>query len=76
MNLLTNSMERLTNMLVNCDTKLKAYGVEPYGQRELTDREQRDRIKNMSENDLLALIEQHGVQEVNAWLNKYWRENG
>lgn len=75
MNVLTNSMNRLTKMLTNTDTKLKEYGVEPYGQKELTDREQRERIKNLTRGELFDLINQYGEKPVNDWLNRYWEEN-
>lgn len=75
MNLQTNAMERLTKMLVDCDTKLKTYGVEPYGMRKLTDKEQRERVKNMTPGELESLIVEYGEAPVNKLLNKYWQED-
>ena len=74
MNLATESMQKLTHILYNTDAKLKEWGKEPYGTRKLTAAQQRERIKNMTPQDLMALIDEHGEQEVNAWLSKYWRE--
>lgn len=75
MNLMTNSMNRLTKMLINTDHKLKGMGVEPYGQVKLTDKEQRERIKNMTAGDMESLIVKYGEPAVNKFLNKYWRED-
>lgn len=74
MNFLTNSMNRVTKMLMNVDGKLKDYGKEPYGVRKLTPQEQRERIQNMSPEELYGLIQEHGVDSVNQWLQKYWQE--
>ena len=72
MNIATNSLQKLTQMLVNADRKLKEYGKEPYGQRKLTDREQRERVENLTQEELMAMIEEHGVESTNEWLSKYW----
>ena len=47
---------------------------EPYGLRKLTPKEQRDRFENLTSEELMAMIEQHGEDEVNAWLQKFWKE--
>lgn len=75
MNLMTNAMEKLTKMLVNTDSKLKGYATEPYATKKLTPGEQREKIKNMTSGELLALINERGIDAVNEWLNKYWRED-
>jgi len=74
MNLITLSMEKLTKMLKQTDAKLKEYGAEPYGQRRLTDKEQRERIQNLTQQELLTMIDQYGPEDVNKMLNKYWKE--
>lgn len=71
---MTNTMQRLTKMLLNTDEKLKQMGTEPYGVRKLTAKEQRERIANMTPQEMTNLIKEHGIEEVNDWLNKYWRE--
>ena len=74
MNLATNTMEKLTKMLDNTDAKLKEYGKEPYGVKKLTHVEQRKSIENLTTPELLSMIDQYGVEDVNAWLQKYWKE--
>ena len=61
-------------MLVNTDQKLKDMGIEPYGKRKLTAKQQRERIKNLTPGELWQMIQEHGEDEVNALLQKYWQE--
>ena len=74
MNLGTTVMEKMTAMLRATDSKLKEFADEPYGTTKLTAAQQRQRIKNMTPQELNQLINQYGVDDVNAWLNKYWKE--
>jgi len=71
MNPATNSMEKLTQMLRNTDTKLKEMGKTPYGARKATEKEQRDMFENLTESKLIDLIERYGEDKVNTWLNKF-----
>ena len=75
MNILTSAMNKMTKMMIQTDAKLKEYGSEPYGQRKLTDKEQRDKVANLTSQELMAMIEEHGREDVNAWLQKYWKED-
>jgi len=75
MNAATNSMNRLTKMLLHIDDKLKGMGTEPYGQRKATAKEQQDRVQNLTSQELLAMIDQRGAESVNEWLQKYWKED-
>ena len=74
MNAATNSMNRLTKMLFNIDDKLKKMGTEPYGRRKATAKEQKDRVQNLTSQELLTMIDQHGAESTNEWLQKYWKE--
>lgn len=74
MNILTSAMNKMTKMMIQTDAKLKEYGAEPYGQRKLTDKEQRDKVANLTSQELMTMIEEHGREDVNKWLNKYWKE--
>ena len=74
MNIATNSMLKLTKMLLNTDAKLKEMGTEPYGTRKATPKEQRERVKNLTEGELMAMIDEHGIEDVNVWLRKFWKE--
>ena len=71
MNILTNSMERLTKMLTLTDAKLKEMGKEPYGVRKLTPREQKEKFDNLTPGELWKMIDEQGPDEVNAWLSKF-----
>ena len=71
MNILTNSMERLTKMLTLTDAKLKEMGKEPYGIRELTPREQKEKFDNLTPGELWKMIDEQGPDEVNEWLSKF-----
>ena len=71
MNLLTESMERLTKMLVNTDSKLKGMATLPYGTRKLSSSEQRKNYENLTQEQLMDMLEEHGVDSVNAWLSRF-----
>jgi len=71
MNLLTNSMERLTKMLLQTDAKLKTMGAEPYGVRKTTQAEQRQMYQNLTPDQLFQMIDKYGTAEVNKWLRKF-----
>lgn len=75
MNIMTNAMERVTQMLLEQDAKFKKYGVEPYGVRQLTAKEQREKFENLTPQELKSMVEQYGQDEVNAWLQKFWKED-
>ena len=74
MNILTESMEKLTKMLVNTDQKLKGMATLPYGTRKLSSYEQRKRFESLTPEDVAQMIEQYGVNETNAYLNKYMED--
>ena len=74
MNILTNSMNRLTKMLTLTDDKLKEMGKEPYGTRKATPKEQRQMYENLTEGQLYGMVEKHGQDAVNKWL--YRMEQG
>lgn len=71
MNILTNSMERLTKMLTLTDAKLKEMGKEPYGIRKLTPREQKEKFDNLTPGELWKMIDEQGPDEVNKWLSRF-----
>lgn len=74
-NIMTNAMNKMTKMLIQSDAKLEEYGSEPYGQRKLTDKEQREKVENLTPQEFMAMIEEHGQEDVNKMLNKYWKED-
>ena len=71
MNIMTLAMNKATNMLEQSDAKLKEYGAEPYGMRKLTPAEQRKAFENLTPQSLKALIDEHGVDDVNEFLLKF-----
>ena len=71
MNLMTNSMERLTKILLQTDAKLKEYGAEKYGTRKATRTEQKQMYDNLTEVQLFKMIDQYGTKAVNKWLLKF-----
>lgn len=75
MNPMTNAMNKMTKMMIQTSDKLGEYGAEPYGQRKLTDKEQREKVANLTPQELSSMIEEHGRESVNEWLNKYWKED-
>lgn len=76
MNITTNAMQKLTNMLVNTDKKLEEMGTEPYGIRKLTAKEERERFKNLTPGELWNMIQTYGKPAVNEWLQKMEEKHG
>lgn len=76
MNLMTNSMERLTKMLKQTDSKLKAYGVEPYGQRKATPKEKAEMVRNMTPQQFFDLVDRVGLDKANQLLARYEPKEG
>lgn len=74
MNIATNAMEKMTEMVRAVDRKYKEMATEPYGTRKATAREQRQMIASMTPEKLMSLINQYGVKSVNEWLSTYWKE--
>ena len=74
MNLLTESMERLTKMMVNTDQKLKGMADLPYGARKLSSYEQRKRFEQLTPEDVAKMIEEQGINAVNEYLGKYMED--
>lgn len=71
MNIATNTMERLTKMLLNTDSHLKKMATEPYGKRKATAREEREMYENLTPEGLWQMIDEKGADEVNAWLSRF-----
>ena len=71
MNLATNSMERLTKMLGKTDARLKEFGIEPYGMRKTTPKEQRQMYESLTEEQLFDLYDREGYDAVNKFLSRY-----
>ena len=74
MNILTNAMNKVYRTLSQTDAKLKEYGKEPYGVTKLTPKEQRERFENMTMPEFMALLEEHGEEEVNEAIRKSRKE--
>ena len=70
MNLATNTMLKMTKMLGAIDKKCKDFATEPYGQRKMTPKEQREFYENLTEAQLYELTQKHGVESVSKWLYK------
>ena len=70
-NIATITMQKLSNMMVNVDNLLAKIGETPYGVREATRKEQLAAASKLSADDIVALMDAHGVQEVNQWLSKF-----
>ena len=68
MNTLTLAMEKLTDMLIRADGKLKGMGAEPYGQVKSTEKDQRDMYRSLTPEKLYQLIEERGVEPVGRWM--------
>lgn len=75
-NILTNSMNRLTKMLSLTDQKLKEMGTIPYGTVKLSPKQQREIYENLTQEDLIRLVNEHGVDQVAAWLDKKEKQYG
>lgn len=63
-------LERFTAM----DNQLKQYGAEKYGMVKATEKQQRDRYRNLTPQELARMIDEQGPDEVNKWLGKYMEE--
>jgi len=74
-NIGTLTMQKLSNMMVSIDEKLAKMGETPYGVRESTRKEQLAMASQLSSNDIIALMEKHGVKEVNDWLSRFKEKN-
>jgi len=69
-NIMTKTMEKITEMLVGTDGRLKEFGAMPYGEKKATPKEQRERFENLKTGELAHLIKLHGRESVNEWLGK------
>jgi len=74
-NIGTLTMQKLSNMMVNVDKKLAKMGETPYGVREATRKEQLATISRLTSDDIVSLMETHGVKEVNDWLSRFKEKN-
>lgn len=70
-NIMTVTMEKITGMLSGMDDKLKSWGVEPYGIRKATEKEERERFENLTIGDLAEMIQKEGREATNKWLGKF-----
>jgi hypothetical protein len=61
-------------MMSLTDDKFKKMGTEPYGVRKITPVEDRQRYQNLTQDGLLDMINQYGVDDVNKWLWKHMKE--
>ena len=57
MNLATNQMEKMTDMMRKTDARLKEMGKEPYGMRKLTEAEQMQQYRNLTPEKIFEMIE-------------------
>lgn len=73
MNIATNTMQKMTNMLRAIDGKYKVYATEPYGQKKLSAKEQMDLYKSMTPEKLLNALDtldSDSFRKFNEWLFK------
>lgn len=70
MNLATDTMLKMTEMLRDINGKFKEFATEPYGTRKSTPKEQREMYENLTEGQLYEMIDKHGIDDVNKWLYK------
>ena len=75
MNIMTSAMNKMHKMLSQADAKLKEYGAEPYGTRKATVKEQQERYDNLTPQELQSMIDERGVDAVNEWLQKFYKED-
>jgi len=73
MNLLTNQMNKMTDMMRKTDGVLKKMGKEPYRAAKLTAKGKADLYKSLTEADIYEKIEKYGVDAVNKWLDSLER---
>ena len=76
MNLMTTTLQKMTDMLIATDNKLKDFGAEPYKTKKATAKEQRERIKNLTPGELYQMIQEHGVEGVDDWIRRYGGKYG
>lgn len=76
MNLMTETMKKMAEILIATDQRLKEFGAEPYRTKKLTARQQRDRIAKLTPEDLRELVDTYGIEEVNDWIKRYGGQNG
>lgn len=74
MNVATDAMQKMTKMFRAIDKKYKEFATEPYRQRQMTPKEQREFYENLTEAQLYELIQKHGIESVSQWL--YRMEQG
>jgi len=70
MNIATESMKKMTEMVKAIDQKYKEFATDPYGVRKLTLGEQREKYDNLTEAQLYEMVEKHGMDDVNKWMYK------
>ena len=68
-NILTNTMERLSKMLIATSKKIAQQNPDPYGMYRLTPAEQKAVFESMDENDMMMMLEEKGVDATNAYIN-------
>ena len=68
MNIATMAMNKMTEMLQATDQKLKEFATEPYGVKELTEKEQMDMYKSLTPEKLIEMIQEKGLKDTNEWL--------
>jgi len=71
MNIYTQVMENTTRMLKNADEQMKKMATEPYATRRATAKEHRDFIRNLTPDQLMSLIQEHGEQSVDEYIRRY-----
>ena len=73
---MTETMERVTEMLRQTDAKLKKLGVVPYGVRKATPKEEKARFENLDVHGLTEMLGKEGKEKTNKWLGKYMSRGG
>jgi len=71
LNILTAAMERSFKLLKNVDGKFKEMGTEGYGLRKITPAEDRRKFENLTEDDLLDMVQEKGYEDTEKWLKKH-----
>lgn len=70
MNIATESMKKMTEMLKAIDGKYKEFATEPYRMEKATPQDQANMYNNLTEAQLYGMIEKHGIESVSKWLNQ------
>jgi len=73
-NLMTTTMNKLTEMLTRTDDKLKSFGTMPYGERKATPEEKRQAFQNLTTQDVIRMLQEHGRAETNKYLGQFMGE--